>query len=149
MVASFYEAVLRPWVAYLRLRWNNWLFYAKSLREQVEMIFAGFGDLPKWDWEVAGKQPQFTMATQCDETDHNYPCRRLEVEGYSHWYEHSDEGHTLKVCDDTRIEATLKQHADRLRESGATNSTFQLSSPNGNVVGLNRGRIGQCIESKK
>ena len=98
----FYEAVLKPWVAYLRLRRNNRLFHAKSLREQVEAIFAGYGDLPKWDWEVTGEQPQFTMATQWDETDHNYLCRRLEAAGYSYWYEHSDEGHTLKVCDDTR-----------------------------------------------
>ena len=104
---AFYEAVLRPWLAYLRLRRNNRLFHTKSLREQAETIFSGYGALPAWEWEVAGEQPQFTMATQWDETDHNYLCRRWEAAGYSYWYEHSDEGHTLKVCDDTRTAAPI------------------------------------------
>ncbi|WP_227470351.1 type VI secretion system Vgr family protein [Massilia sp. YMA4] len=100
---AFYEAVLRPWLAYLRLRKNNRLFHEQGLREQAEAILAGYGGLPVWEWEVAGEQPQFTMATQWDETDHNYLCRRWEAAGYSYWYEHSSEGHTLKVCDDTRL----------------------------------------------
>jgi type VI secretion system secreted protein VgrG len=104
---AFYEAVLMPWLAYARLRRNNRLFHAKSLREQVETIFAGYGHLPAWEWEVGGDQPQVTMATQWDETDHNYLCRRWEAAGYSYWYEHSGEGHTLKVCDDTTNAAPI------------------------------------------
>jgi type VI secretion system secreted protein VgrG len=104
---AFYEAILSPWLAYLRLRRNNRLFHTKSLREQAETIFAGYAGLPVWEWEIAGEQPQFTMATQWDETDHNYLCRRWEAAGYSYWYEHSDEGHTLKVCDDTRAAAPI------------------------------------------
>ena len=99
---AFYEAVLMPWLAYTRLRRNNRLFHTQSLREQAQTIFAGYDSLPAWDWKVAGEQPQFTMATQWDETDHNYLCRRWEAAGYSYWYEHSGEGHILKVCDDTR-----------------------------------------------
>lgn len=99
---AFYEAVLKPWLAYTRLRLNNRLFHARSLREQAETIFAGYDGLPAWEWEVAGEQPQLTMTTQWDETDHNYLCRRWEAAGYSYWYEHSDDGHTLRVCDDTR-----------------------------------------------
>lgn len=98
---AFYEAILKPWLAYTRLRRNNRLFHGKTLHQQVETIFAGYSDLPAWEWEVAGEQPQFTMATQWDETDHNYLCRRWEAAGYSYWYEHSGEGHTLKVCDNT------------------------------------------------
>lgn len=98
---AFYEATLMPWLAYTRLRRNNRLFHGKTLHQQVETIFAGYSDLPAWEWEVAGEQPQFTMATQWDETDHNYLCRRWEAAGYSYWYEHSGEGHTLKVCDNT------------------------------------------------
>ena len=104
---AFYEAVLMPWLAYARLRRNNRLFHMKTLREQVEVVFAGYGDLPAWEWEVAGEQPQFTMAAQWDETDHNYLSRRWEAAGYSYWYEHTDEGHTLKVCDNTTSAAPI------------------------------------------
>jgi len=99
---AFYEAVLMPWLAYTRLRRNNRLFHAQSLREQAETIFADYGALPTWEWEVTGEQRQHTMATQWDETDHNYLCRRWEAAGYSYWYEHSGDGHMLRVCDDTR-----------------------------------------------
>ncbi|MDT0131090.1 type VI secretion system tip protein VgrG, partial [Acinetobacter baumannii] len=37
----------------------------------------------------------------------NYLCRRWEAAGYSYWYEHDSEGHTLYVCDDTRILAPI------------------------------------------
>lgn len=104
---AFYEAVLKPWLAYARLRRNNRLFHAQSLREQAETIFADYGTLPAWEWKVAGEQPQLTMSTQWDETDHNYLCRRWEAAGYSYWYEHTSQGHTLKVCDDTRTSAPI------------------------------------------
>ncbi|MFC0252737.1 type VI secretion system Vgr family protein [Massilia consociata] len=116
---AFYEAVLKPWLAYTRLRRNNRLFHAQSLREQAETIFAGYGGLPAWEWEVAGEQPQFTMATQWDETDHNYLCRRWEAAGYSYWYEHSGEGHTLRVCDDTRASAPIDGPSPGIRFHGA------------------------------
>ena len=114
-----YEAVLKPWLAYTRLRRNNRLFHARSLREQAETIFAGYGALPAWEWKVAGEQPQFTMATQWDETDHNYLCRRWEATGYSYWYEHSGEGHTLTVCDDTRAAAPIDGPSPGIRFHGA------------------------------
>ena len=119
---AFYEAVLKPWLAYTRLRRNNRLFHAQNLREQAETIFAGYGGLPAWEWEVAGEQPQLTMATQWDETDHNYLCRRWEAAGYSYWYEHSGEGHTLRVCDDTRAAAPI-DGAPGIRFHGAGGAT--------------------------
>jgi len=112
---AFYEAVLRPWLAYLRLRRNNRLFHAQRLSEQTDAIFAGYGGLPAWEWEVAGEQPQFTMSTQWDETDHNYLCRRWEAAGYSYWFEHSSEGHKLKVCDDTRTTAPIDGQSPGIR----------------------------------
>jgi len=117
--AAFYEAILRPWLAYLHLRQNNRLFHAQSLREQAETIFAGYGGLSAWEWEVAGEQPQLTMATQWDETDHNYLCRRWEAAGYSYWYEHGDDGHTLRVGDDTRTAAPIDRPSPGIRFHGA------------------------------
>ena len=120
---AFYEAVLRPWLAYLRLRRNNRLFHGQSLREQAETIFAGYGGLPGWEWEVAGEQPQFTMATQWDETDHNYLCRRWEAAGYSYWFEHSSEGHKLKVSDDTRTSQPIDGPSPGIRFQRAGGAT--------------------------
>jgi len=119
---AFYEAVLRPWLAYARLRRNNRLFHAQSLQQQAETIFAGYGGLPAWEWKIAGEQPQFTMSTQWDETDHNYLCRRWEAAGYSYWYEHSADGHTLTVCDNTRTAAPIDGPSPGIRFHGAGGS---------------------------
>lgn len=116
---ALYEAVLRPWLAHTRLRRNNRLFHAQSVRQQTETIFAGYGSLPDYDWKVAGEQPQFTMATQWDETDHNYLCRRWEAAGYSYSYEHTGEGHVLKVCDDTRTADPIDGPSPGIRFHGA------------------------------
>lgn len=112
---AFYEAVLMPWLAYARLRRNNRLFHGQSVSEQTETIFSGYGSLAEWEWTVAGKQPQLTMAAQWDETDHNYLCRRWEAAGYSYWYEHTSEGHTLMVCDDTRNSAPIDGASPAIR----------------------------------
>ena len=115
----FYEAILKPWLGYTRLRRNNRLFHAQSLSEQTETIFSGYGSLPAWEWKVAGEQPQLTMATQWDETDHNYLCRRWEAAGYSYWYEHTLDGHVLRVCDDTRTSAPIDGTSPGIRFHGA------------------------------
>lgn len=52
---SFYEAVLAPWLAYLKLRKDNYLFHGKTLRQQTEDIFADYGALPSWNFRVAGE----------------------------------------------------------------------------------------------
>ena len=116
---AFYEAVLKPWLAYTRLRRNNRLFHVQSLREQADTIFDDYGALPAWEWKVGGEQPQLTMATQWDETDHNYLCRRWEAAGYSYWYEHSGDGHTLTVCDDTRAAEPIGGPSPGIRFHGA------------------------------
>ena len=116
---AFYEAVLKPWLAYARLRRNNRLFHVQSLREQADTIFDDYGALPAWEWKVGGDQPQLTMATQWDETDHNYLCRRWEAAGYSYWYEHSGDGHTLTVCDDTRAAEPIGGPSPGIRFHGA------------------------------
>jgi type VI secretion system secreted protein VgrG len=98
---AFYEAVLAPWLAYLKLRKNNYLFHGKTLRQQTEAIFADYGALPSWDCRVAGEDLPMTDACQFDESDHNYLHRRWEVAGWSYWYEHCATGHKLVLCDDT------------------------------------------------
>lgn len=120
---AFYEAVLKPWFAYTRLRRNNRLFHTQNLSEQAETIFAGYGSLPEWEWSVAGEQPQRTMDTQWDETDHNYLCRRWEAAGYSYWYEHANEGHVLKVCDDTRTSEPIDGASPGIRFQRAGGAT--------------------------
>lgn len=99
---AFYSMVLRPWLAYLKLRRDNYLFHGKNLREQSAEVFSDYGAHPDWSCRVQGVDEVMTMACQFDETDYNYLHRRWEAAGWHYWYEHGERGHTLVLSDDSK-----------------------------------------------
>lgn len=98
---TFYEAKLGPWLKFLSLRKDNYLFHNKTLRQQTEIIFRDYGAYPQWDWRVTGDDPVMTDACQFEETDFNYLSRRWEEAGWYYWYEHGAGGHKLIVSSDS------------------------------------------------
>ena len=94
---TFYEARLGPWLKFLGLRKDNYLFHGKSLRDQTEEIFRDYGARAQWDWRVTRDDPVMTDACQFDETDFNYLSRRWEASGWYYWYEHDASGHKLVI----------------------------------------------------
>lgn len=103
---TVYEATLVPWMRFLALRNDNYLFHHKTLREQTESIFQDYGIHPRWDWRVTGDDKVMTDACQFGESDFNYLSRRWETAGWYYWYEHDEKGHTLIVgSDSTRAPA--------------------------------------------
>ncbi|WP_255987370.1 type VI secretion system Vgr family protein [Chitinolyticbacter albus] len=100
---AVYEMLLLPWLAFLRLRHDNYLFHGKALREQTELIFADYPAYLDWESRVSGADPVMTDACQFDESDYNYLHRRWEVQGWHYWYEHAADGHRLIVSDDSTM----------------------------------------------
>lgn len=98
---AHYEGVLVPWFEFLRLRQNNRVFSNQNLNQQVQTVLADHADVAAWDWRVTAEDPEFTMAVQFGETDHNYISRRLEHAGFTYNYEHTGKGHVLVIGDDT------------------------------------------------
>ncbi|QCP12094.1 type VI secretion system tip protein VgrG [Pseudoduganella umbonata] len=98
--AVFYHMVLMPWMAYLRLRRDNYLFHNKTVGEQTEEIFADY-PMAAAQLQVAGDDPEMTFACQYDESDYNYLHRRWEQLGWHYRYEHSADGHTLILSNDS------------------------------------------------
>ena len=95
-----YEAVVLPWLAYLRLRRDNYLFHYHNLAEQTEAIFS---DYPVRDSQlrISGPDPVMTDACQFGESDYNYLHRRWEAAGWYYWYEHRADGHSLILSNDS------------------------------------------------
>jgi len=104
---TIYEAKLGPWMKFLCLRKDNYLFHNKTLRAQTESIFRDYGTYPQWDWHVTGDDPTMTDACQFDETDFNYLSRRWEAAGWYYWYEHNASGHKLIVGSDSTLAPAL------------------------------------------
>ncbi|AMO93989.1 rhs element Vgr family protein [Collimonas fungivorans] len=119
---TFYQTKLGPWLQYLRLRKDNYIFHGKTLREQTENIFSDYGTHPDWDFQVRGEDAVMTDACQFGESDHNYLHRRWEAAGWSYWYEHTEKGHKLILTDDTTRAAAVDNGPDIRfqRHGGAT-----------------------------
>ncbi|GAA5787063.1 hypothetical protein GCM10007860_22170 [Chitiniphilus shinanonensis] len=98
---AVYDMLLLPWLAFLRLRHDNYLFHGKTLREQTEQVFADYPAVLDWESRVNGADPAMTDACQFDESDYNYLHRRWEAQGWFYWYEHAADGHRLIVADDS------------------------------------------------
>ncbi|WP_051971821.1 type VI secretion system Vgr family protein [Massilia sp. 9096] len=98
---TFYEARLGPWLKFLSLRHDNYLFHGRTMREQMESICRDYGIYPVWDWRVTADDPVMTDACQFNESDFNYLSRRWEAAGWYYWYEHDAGGHKLVVASDS------------------------------------------------
>lgn len=124
---AFYSMVLRPWLAYLKLRKDACLYHGKTLREQTEAVLAEYGAHADWDIRIVGDDVPMTMACQFNETDHNYLHRRWEAAGWYYWYEHTATGHKLVLADDSTraqpidgptAEIRFQKHGGSIEEEG-------------------------------
>ncbi|NRR33136.1 type VI secretion system tip protein VgrG [Oxalobacteraceae bacterium] len=99
---AFYQMVLKPWLAYLRLGKNSHAFHDLLLTEICEETFVNY---PQRDYQyrLSKDAPMLTLAVQHNESDHNHLYRRLEAAGYHTWYEHRYDGHTLWIGDDSTL----------------------------------------------
>jgi len=95
-----YNMELRPWLAFLDLRRDNYLFHGKNVEEQTRMIFDDYA-IHDWEFRVIGQDEVMTDACQFAESDQNYLQRRWEERGWLYAYEHRKDGHTLVLMDDS------------------------------------------------
>ena len=87
---------LLPWLAFLRYRHDNYLFHGKTLEQQTTEIFDDY-EVRDWKAVQLSNDAPMTDASQYAESDYNYLHRRWEAQGWSYWYEHKKDGHTLML----------------------------------------------------
>ncbi|MDC8757072.1 type VI secretion system Vgr family protein [Janthinobacterium fluminis] len=99
---AFYDMVLEPWLALLRLRRDCVSFHGRSVMELTEATFAHY---LQRDWQscLYDDDPKLSCANQHNETDYNHLHRRWEALGLHYWYEHRADGHTLVIGDNTTM----------------------------------------------
>jgi type VI secretion system secreted protein VgrG len=119
---AYYEARLGPWLNYLSLRKDNYLFHEATLYDQTRSIFNDYGALANWDWRVKGPDRPMTDACQFDESDANYLARRWAAAGLCYLFEHDANGHRLVLADDTSLAEPIDGGPDVpfQRHGGAT-----------------------------
>jgi type VI secretion system secreted protein VgrG len=109
---SHFEATLGPWLKYLALGKDNYLFHNKTLRQQTESIFSDYAVPIDWDLRLSGDDPVMTDAMQFGESDHNYLHRRREAAGWHYYYVHTELGHKLVLSDDSTLADSIDGDTD-------------------------------------
>ena len=99
---AFYHMVLRPWLAFLRLKGDCRVFQNVTLTELCDLVFQNYLQRD-YKYHLVDETPSMTLAVQYNETDHNHLHRRLEAAGAHYWYEHRADGHTLCIGDDSTL----------------------------------------------
>ncbi len=96
-----YQLTVSPWIKLLEHRRDHFIFHNQDLIATLEAIFADYSPFKDVKFQVAKAGPSETFRVQYDETDLNYFKRRVEEKGWSYWFEHRLDGHTLVISDDT------------------------------------------------
>ncbi|WP_229219984.1 type VI secretion system Vgr family protein [Rugamonas fusca] len=104
---AFYRMTLKPWLAFLRLRQNSRVFQNLNICELCEQTFDDYQQRD-YRYAITGKTPNTTLMVQYNESDYNHLHRRLEQAGLYYWYEHSAEGHTLWIGDDSTLGKSIE-----------------------------------------
>jgi len=105
--ATFYHYQMEvvPWFWFLTRQTDCRIFQAKSVPEIVTEIFDQQKDKShKADYKMnvnAGDYDKLEYCVQYRETTFNFVSRLLEHEGIFYYFEHTKDGHTLVVCDNS------------------------------------------------
>ncbi|WP_022974468.1 type VI secretion system Vgr family protein, partial [Xanthomonas maliensis] len=97
-----YTMVLRPWMAFLRLRQNSGPLHGKTVAELTDTIAGRYRQQDLRTELGAMPDPAITQAMQWQESDANFLHRWWEARGWYYHYEHRRDGHTLVLRDDSR-----------------------------------------------
>lgn len=98
---AHYVMVLKPWLTYLHMRRDNYVFRDKGVIAQTEDVFQDYATVADWRVEVGSEDEPVAYACQFAESDYNYVHRRWEDKGIHYRWEHRKDGHTLVLGDNT------------------------------------------------
>lgn len=97
-----YEMRLKPWLAFLAYMQDCQVFQNLSLKDRSIQLFKQY-PLADVVWDLRKDDPETTFSVQFNETHYNYLNRQWEQAGWTYWYEHRQDGHSLHIVDQTTV----------------------------------------------
>jgi type VI secretion system secreted protein VgrG len=96
-----YSATLRPWVWMLGRRYDIRIFQEKTSEDILREVFSQYGAIARYEFRLFKSLKPYSYCTQYRESDLNFMKRLLEHDGLFFYFEHTEDGHTLIVTDDS------------------------------------------------
>jgi type VI secretion system secreted protein VgrG len=99
-----WRLIVRPWLWQLTRRIDNRIFQNMTVEAIIKKVFENYtGDVV---WELSGSYSPRLYCVQYRETDFNFVSRLMEEEGMYYFHRHTEDKHTLVICD------AMTSHAD-------------------------------------
>ncbi len=94
----FYSLVLAPFTHFMDSQRDFAIFQEKTVVDIIKEVFqrAGVSD---YELRISESYEAFEYCVQYGESDFNFLSRLMEQEGLYYFYEHSDQKHTMVICD--------------------------------------------------
>lgn len=102
-----YRIELRPWLWFLSLRRNCWIFQGKSVQEIIDELLQRYPSAPAVEWRIAPPRKKREYCVQYRESDLDFFSRLLEEEGIHYWFEHSRDKAVLVLGNGTHAVQAL------------------------------------------
>ena len=107
-----YQAVLRPWIWFLKHSSDNRIFQNKNVPDIIKEVFQDHGQ-SAID-ELTGIHEPREYCVQYGETDFDFVSRLMEEEGIYYFFEHSDNKHELVLVDADSSHSTFSGYEEIL-----------------------------------
>ena len=128
-----YTATLNPWFSMLKNRFDTRIFQGNTVEEVVTQVFALCPAFSRHEFRLTKPQKRYTYITQYRETDFNFVQRLLEEEGMFYYFEHTAEGHTMIICDDSSTLVPLAEQPQiRFHTASVTETADSITQWSGN-----------------
>ncbi|KPW63333.1 Rhs family protein, partial [Pseudomonas syringae pv. broussonetiae] len=127
-----YTATLNPWFSMLKNRFDTRIFQGNTVEEVVTQVFAMCTAFSKHEFRLSKPLKRYTYITQYRESDFNFVQRLLEEEGMFYYFEHTAEGHTMIICDDSTTLVPLPEQPQiRFHSASVTETADSIIEWNG------------------
>jgi type VI secretion system secreted protein VgrG len=94
-----YQATLRPWFWFLSRTQDCKIFQEKTVVQIIEEVFADHSGIAKFSKKLSGTYTPWEYCVQYRESDMNFVARMMEQEGLYFYFEHTESGHEMVLCD--------------------------------------------------
>ncbi|MGN2434015.1 type VI secretion system Vgr family protein [Pseudomonas syringae] len=127
-----YTATLNPWFSMLKNRFDTRIFQGNTVEEVVTQVFALCSAFSRHEFRLSKPLKRYTYITQYRESDFNFVQRLLEEEGMFYYFEHTAEGHTMIICDDSTTLVPLPEQPQiRFHSASVTETADSITDWNG------------------
>lgn len=106
-----YQATLRPWFWFLSRTQDCKIFQEKTVVQIVEEVFGDHSGLAKFKKSLTASYTPWVYCVQYRESDMNFVSRMLEQEGLYYYFEHTESGHEMVLCDSISAHGSVTGYA--------------------------------------